>query len=118
MVLVEPIIGLDLFSKFANDIVKYLSAAILFFLWFIVRDTFAFIDTSLFVTGKIIWSIVSGLSEVVVIVVAMSSFSLFLSLDSTSSTLVLVSSFGFDSNLILDLVYLDLVSWVSSSNDV
>ena len=66
---------------------------------------------------KIVQSIVSGLS-VVVVVVEMSSFSLSLYLDLTSYSLVLVSSFGFESNLISDLVSLDLASSVSSPNDV
>ena len=68
---------------------------------------------------KIVRSIVSGLSVVVVVVVVeMSSFSLSLYLDLTSYSLVLVSSFGFESNLISDLVSLDLASSVSSPNDV
>ena len=67
---------------------------------------------------KIVRSIVSGLSVVVVVVVEMSSFSLTLYLDLTSYSLVLVSSFGFESNLISDLVSLDLASSVSSPNDV
>src|SRR6476620_12355261 len=67
----------------------------------------------------IVRSIVSGLSVVVVVVVVeMSSFSLSLYLDLTSYSLVLVSSFGFESNLISDLVSLDLASSVSSPNDV
>ena len=67
---------------------------------------------------KIVQSIVSGLSVVVVVVVEMSSFSLSLYLDLTSYSLVLVSSFGFESNLISDLVSLDLASSVSSPNNV
>src|SRR6476659_119489 len=67
---------------------------------------------------KIVQSIVSGLSVVVVVVVEMSSFSLSLYLDLTSYSLVLVSSFGFESNLISDWVSLDLASSFSSPNDV